>query len=33
MPPFAGMLSDDDEWKLIAWIRSKYAGDPTLRNW
>ena len=33
MPPFAGMLSDEDTWKLIAWIRSKYSGDPALRNW
>lgn len=33
MPPFAGMLSEEDEWKLIAWIRSRYAGDPALRNW
>ncbi len=33
MPPFAGMLSDEDEWKLIAWIRSKYTGDPAQRNW
>lgn len=33
MPPFAGMLSDADEWKLIAWIRSKYTGDPAQRNW
>jgi mono/diheme cytochrome c family protein len=33
MPPFASMLSEDDEWKLIAYIRSKYTGDPALRNW
>ena len=33
MPPFGGMLSDDETWKLIAWIRSKYAGDPAKRNW
>ena len=33
MPPFAGILSDEDEWKLIAWIRSKYTGDAALRNW
>ncbi|MFI4969974.1 MAG: c-type cytochrome, partial [Lysobacterales bacterium] len=33
MPPFGSMLSDDDAWKLIAWVRSKYAGDPAKRNW
>ena len=33
MPPFVGMLSDADTWKLIAWIRSRYSGDPALRNW
>ena len=33
MPPFAGVLSEDQEWKLIAYVRSRYAGDPSLRNW
>ena len=33
MPPFAGVISEDQEWKLIAYVRSKYAGDPSLRNW
>jgi mono/diheme cytochrome c family protein len=33
MPPFAGMVSDDEAWKLIAWVRAKYAGDPAKRNW
>lgn len=33
MPPFAGMLNDADTWKVIAWIRSKYIGNPALRNW
>lgn len=33
MPPFAGVVTDDEEWKLIAYVRSKYNGDPSLRNW
>ena len=33
MPPFSGVVSDDEAWKLLAYIRSKYAGDPALRNW
>jgi mono/diheme cytochrome c family protein len=33
MPPLAGVVSDDEAWKLIAYIRSKYAGDPALRDW
>ena len=33
MPPFAGVVTDDEEWKLIAYVRSKYAGDPSERNW
>lgn len=33
MPPFAGVVTDDELWKLIAYVRSKYAGDPSLRNW
>lgn len=33
MPPLAGAVSDDEAWKLIAYIRSKYAGDPALRSW
>lgn len=33
MPPFAGVLTDEQEWKLIAYVRSKYAGDPSLKNW
>ena len=33
MPPFAGVVSDDELWKLIAYVRSKYAGDPSLKNW
>jgi len=33
MPPFAGVVTDDEEWKLIAYVRSRYAGDATQRNW
>lgn len=33
MPPLASMVSDDEAWKLIAYVRSKYAGDPAKRNW
>ncbi|MEO7755137.1 MAG: c-type cytochrome [Dokdonella sp.] len=33
MPPFAGVVTDDQEWKLIAYVRSRYAGDAAQRNW
>jgi mono/diheme cytochrome c family protein len=33
MPPFGGLVGDDEAWRLIAYIRSKYAGDPKLRDW
>ncbi|MEP7041411.1 MAG: c-type cytochrome [Dokdonella sp.] len=33
MPPFAGVVTEDEEWKLLAYVRSKYGGDPSLRNW
>ena len=33
MPPFSSVVSDDEAWKLIAYVRSKYTGDPALRNW
>lgn len=33
MPPFEGMVTDDELWKLIAYVRSKYAGDPSAKNW
>lgn len=33
MPPFAGVVTAEQEWKLIAFIRSKYAGDPSLKDW
>ena len=33
MPPLGGAVSEDETWKLLAWIRSRYAGDPALRDW
>ncbi|MEO7433565.1 MAG: c-type cytochrome [Dokdonella sp.] len=33
MPPFASVITDDEEWKLIAYVRSKYKGDASLRDW
>jgi len=33
MPKVFGDLEPDQVWKMIAYIRSLYAGDPTLVNW
>ena len=33
MPPFGSLLNEEQEWKLIAYVRSKYAGDPSGKNW
>jgi len=33
MPPLAGVLSDDEAWQVLAYVRSKYAGDPALKDW
>ncbi len=33
MPPFGSVMSDDEIWKVIAYVRSIYHGDPKLRNW
>jgi len=33
MPPLGAVVSDEEAWKLIAYVRSKYAGDPALRTW
>ena len=30
---FGGVLKDDEIWKLIAFIRSLYQGDPTKIDW
>jgi mono/diheme cytochrome c family protein len=34
MPPFGQLIKNDDElWKIIAFVRSIYNGDPKRRNW
>jgi mono/diheme cytochrome c family protein len=33
MPKIWGALPDDDVWKMIAYIRSIYQGDPSKVNW
>ena len=34
MPPFGPLIKSDDElWKIIAFIRSVYDGEPQRRNW
>jgi mono/diheme cytochrome c family protein len=34
MPPFGEVIKSDDElWKIIAFVRSLYNGDPKRRNW
>jgi len=33
MPKIFGHLPDDDVWKMIAYIRSIYQGDPSKINW
>ena len=33
MPPVYGDLEDDQVWQLLAFVRSRYVGDPTLINW
>lgn len=34
MPPFGELIdSDQDVWKIIAWIRTKFAGGPERRHW
>ncbi len=33
MAPFADILSDDEIWKVVAWIRSRYQGDPAKIIW
>jgi mono/diheme cytochrome c family protein len=33
MPPYKTMVNDDQAWKLIAFIRSLYKGDPTKIKW
>ena len=34
MPPFGELIdSDQDVWKIIAWIRTLFAGGPERRHW
>lgn len=34
MPPFGDLIkSDNDVWKILAWIRSIYKGDPKKKFW
>jgi cytochrome c(L) len=33
MPPYKTMVNDDQAWKLIAFIRSLYKGDPKKMTW
>jgi len=33
MPPYKTMVSEDQAWKLVAFIRSLYKGDPKKISW
>jgi len=34
MPPFGSIIKSDDElWKILAWIRTVYKGDPKKKTW
>jgi len=33
MPPFKSLLTDDQVWKLIAFVRSLYKGSPETVRW
>lgn len=34
MPPYGDIIKKDEEvWKIIAWIRTVFNGDPKRRNW
>ena len=33
MPVVYSVLEDDEVWRLMAFIRSIYAGDPSKINW
>ena len=33
MPPFKTLVTDEQAWKLIAYIRSLYKGDPAKITW
>ena len=33
MPPFKAMITDDEAWKIIAFVRSLYKGSPEKVKW
>jgi mono/diheme cytochrome c family protein len=34
MPPYGQIIKTDDElWKILAWVRSIYKGDPKKKTW
>ena len=33
MPPLGKTMPDDDVWKVLTYVRSLYAGDPSKINW
>lgn len=33
MPPFAGIIEEDEAWKVIAFVRTLYKGDPEKITW
>ncbi|MFQ5658760.1 MAG: c-type cytochrome [Candidatus Methylomirabilales bacterium] len=33
MPPLGAAMKDDEIWKVLAWIRSLYKGDPSKVSW
>lgn len=33
MPPYKGIASEDDIWKVIAFVRTFYKGDPERVSW
>ena len=33
MPPYGGVISEDDAWKVIAYVRTLYKGDPERVTW
>lgn len=33
MPPYKGIASEEDIWKVIAFVRTLYKGDPENISW
>lgn len=33
MPPIGKAMTEEEIWKVLAWVRSLYRGDPNLVNW